>query len=235
MSIKGEKKKLKSLNAPRSVHINRKENTWTVKTRAGPHKKEDSLSIGVFLRDHLKLVDSLKEAKIVLRNGDVKINGVIRKDYAFGIGLFDVVSIEKQEKFFRIVFDNKRRIKFVELKEDDFEKISKVIFKKVTKKGIQITTNDGRVFIDNKAKIGDSLKIDLKENKITKVLEMKKDMFAYVTKGKHCSEMGKITEIIDGDIKRKKLIRIEEKGKKIETISENIIIVGEKNPEIKGL
>ena len=149
MSNKGERKKIKALNAPKTVQIDRKTIKWTVKTSAGTHKANDSVSLGIVLRNYIKIANTLKEAKIALNNGEVMVNGKIRKDYRIGIGVFDVITLTKAKKAYRATFDSKRRLRFNELEKLSNERISKVEYKKVTKKGIQITTNDGSVFIND--------------------------------------------------------------------------------------
>ncbi len=235
MSNKGEKKKIKALNAPKAVKLKRKEQAWTIRTRAGAHKLNDSVSLGMVLRNYLGLAGTMREAKTILLAGDIKINGRIRKDYRLGVGLFDTISIEKQKKNYRVIFDKKRRIQLKELEKNSNEKISKVVSKKATRKGVQITTNDGRIFINDKAKVGDSLKIKDPEGKIEEILEMKEGALAYITKGTHCSEKGKIKEIVKGTAKREKLVKIIQDENEFETIAENIMVIGEKEEAIGDL
>lgn len=234
MSKKGENKKLKSLNAPRAVQINRKQNVWTVRTRAGTHKAQDSVSLGIILRNHLKIAETIKEAKIILNANQVKVNGTVRKDYRFSIGLFDVIEVPKNKIIVRAVFDNKRRIQLKEIDGNPEGKISRVAYKISTKKGVQITTNDGKVLIDKKAKVGDSLNIDM-NGKIKEVLPLKEGAVVYITRGTHCSEKGKVKEIVQGTITREKLVKIEQEDSSFETIADNIIVIGEKEEAIGNM
>ena len=151
MSKKGGQLKTKALTAPKAVRIKRKENVWTVRTQPGAHKRVDSVALGVLLRDIAKLAESISEVKRILNNGEVKVNGVIRKDYRFSVGLFDVVEIEKQKLCFRVLFDTKRRIIIKEMKKPSKEKLCKVSYKRMTKKGVMLTTNDGKIFMNDKA------------------------------------------------------------------------------------
>jgi len=226
MSSKGEKKKTKALNAPKAVHIHRKENTWTVRTRAGAHNKEGSVSLGIAIRNFTGLAKTLKEVKKILNNGDIKVNGRVKKDYGFGIGLFDIISIEKQKAFYRVLIDSKGRIILTEMKKDSTEKLSRVEKKSATSKGIQITTNDGITLMGIDAKVGDTLKVKVPENKVEEIFKMEKGAVVYITKGAHCAEQGKITEITPGTASRDKLIKIEKDGKEYATTAKNIFIVG---------
>jgi len=226
MAKKGEDKKTKALNAPKAVHIHRKENVWTVRTKAGAHKKENSVALGIVLRNFTSLARNMKEAKNILRASEVKVNGRVRKEYQFGVGLFDVISIEKQKLFYRVLIDNKGRIILTEMKKDSNHKLSRVETKKATSKGIQITTNDGITLIGTNAKVGDTLKINVPENKVEEVFAMEKGAVVYITKGTHCAEQGKVVEIIPGTASRDKLIKVEQEGKEYATTAKNIFIVG---------
>ena len=71
MGKKGGNKKVKAINTPRTVFIKRKENVWSIKTKAGAHKKNSSVALGIVLRDYIKIADSVKEIKQMLHAGDV--------------------------------------------------------------------------------------------------------------------------------------------------------------------
>ena len=234
MSKKGENKKLKALNAPKSMRISRKTTKWTIKTKAGAHKVKDSVSIGIVLRDYLKVADTLKEAKELLRNKKIKINGKVRKDYQYSIGIFDIIQIEENKVAYRAIFDAKRRIRLTPLEDKLEGKISKVEFKRATKHGVQLTTNDGLVFFNDKAKVGDSLKITM-DGKLDSIISLKEGSLVYITKGSHCSEKGIIEEIVSGSEKREKLVKIKQDEKTFSTIAKNIIVIGEKDAAIADM
>ncbi len=226
MAKKGENKKTKSLNAPKAVQIHRKESVWTIRTKAGAHKKENSVALGIILRNFAKIAKNLGEARKILLASEVKVNGRVRKEYQFGVGLFDVISIEKQKVFYRVMIDEKGRVILKEMKKDSNEKLSKVEKKMVTNKGIQLTTNDGITIIGTKANVGDTLKLKLPENKVEEVIPMEAGALVYLTKGVHCSKHGKIKEIIKGTTKREKLVKIEEEGQEYETTAKNVFVIG---------
>lgn len=155
MAKKGEAKKIKALNAPKTARIHRKENVWTARNKAGAHKKEDSVALLIVLRDLIKIGENAKEIKNILNQGLVKVNEKVVKDPSKTIGLFDLINIESQEIAFRVFFDKKRRIILKELQKPIKDKIVKVTNKKVNKKEIIVGTNDGRVIKENKVKVGD--------------------------------------------------------------------------------
>jgi small subunit ribosomal protein S4e len=235
MTNKGENKKAKAISVPRVMQINRKQNFWTIRTSAGPHSKQNSIPIGIIVRDFIKIVKTLKEAKHLLNNGEVKINGVIRRKHQFPVGLFDVVSIPKQKLFYRVMLDLKERLVIVPLQEEGKEKISKVKRKVMTGKGIQITTDDARTYFGIKANVGDSLKISLPAGKVEEVLEFKEGMTGYLTKGAHCSKIAKIKQIVKATQRRDTLAKLKTGREEFETTAENVFVVGKDKPVLEGL
>ena len=75
VSIAGSKK-LKRQMAPQFWGITRKDKRFVITTKPGPHKKNFAIPTAVFLRDTLKIVTSLREAKASIYSGKVKIDGV---------------------------------------------------------------------------------------------------------------------------------------------------------------
>ena len=235
MSRKGENKKTKTISMPKAVNTSRKETSWTVNTKAGPHTKETSVALGIVIRNYAAIVSTMKEAKKILNNGEVKVNGIVRKEHQFPIGLFDVISMVKQKLFYRMVFDTKGRLVLKAIDVDAKEKLSKVTGKVMTSKGIQITTDDARTYFGIKANVGDSLKVTLPEGKVVEVLEFKEGAAAYITKGAHSSEVAKISEIVQGTEKKEKLVKLVGGKDSFETIAQNIHVVGKDKTEVEAL
>src|SRR3970040_327070 len=97
VSISGSKK-LKRQMAPQFWGIGRKDKRFVITVRPGPHKKEYSVPTAIFLRDVLKIVTTLREAKAAIYTGKVKIDGVVRKSLHHAIGLMDVIKLEKDSQ-----------------------------------------------------------------------------------------------------------------------------------------
>jgi small subunit ribosomal protein S4e len=53
------------------------------------------------------------------KEANVKVDGVTRKDKGFPLGVMDVVSIEKTNETFRILYDVKGRFILKALKKDE--------------------------------------------------------------------------------------------------------------------
>jgi len=112
-------KKLKRQMAPLFWGITRKEKRFVTTVKPGPHGKNVSIPISVFLRDTLNAVTSLREAKSVIYSGKIKVDGTIRKSLHHGIGLMDVVELEGSKKTYRLVPKDGTLLKPIEI--DDTE------------------------------------------------------------------------------------------------------------------
>jgi small subunit ribosomal protein S4e len=235
MSKKGPQRKNKAISVPASVNINRKSREWAVKTKAGPHKKSASVPLGILLRDLLKVVKTMKEADKILYANQVKVDGIVRKDNGFSIGIFDIVSLPTAEKSYRILIDKKGRIFAKEMEKDSGEKICRIEKKIAVKKAIQITTHDGKTFKGVEANVLDSIKIKVPENKILSVLPLQANAKVYITSGSHSGETAEIVEIIPGTARREKIVKLKSGDKEFETTAANICVVGDKKEEIEEL
>ena len=143
-------KKLKRQMAPLFWGITRKNKRFVVTVKPGTHAKNASIPISVFLRDTIKIVTSLREAKSVIYSGKIKVDGVVRKSLHHGAGLMDVVELEGANKTYRLVPQDGTLLKPIEI--DDVEKTKKfvVVKSKTTVKNgkIQLGFHDGKTLLD---------------------------------------------------------------------------------------
>lgn len=106
MARKGPQRGLKRSKAPKHWRIARKENKWTIKPHPGPHNKE-AIPLAFILRDNLGYAHTLQEAKQILNERKVMINGKVRTDFKFPVGIMDVVEIPAIHQFYRLLPDRK--------------------------------------------------------------------------------------------------------------------------------
>jgi len=236
MAGKGGARIEKRISSSKVRGLKRKEKVFTIKPMPGPHKRNESMPLGLILRDVLNIASNAREAKKILNAGKVKVDLVERKEIKFPVGLFDVISVEELKKNYRVILDGKGRIQLKEIdpKEKNF-KFCRITSKRTAKKGLtQYGTNDGRSFIEKKSeyKKGDSLRVELPKQKIIERIELKKGNTAFIAAGKHVGTTGTIKEIIEGTQRREKIILIELKEKEFRTKAENVFVIGTKKAEI---
>ncbi len=235
VSIAGSKK-LKRQMAPQFWGINRKSKRFVVTVKPGPHKKEFAIPTAVFLRDTLKIVNSLREAKSAIYGGRVKIDGVVRKSLHHAIGLMDVVELQDVSEVYRLVPTDGKILKPVKINESEkSKKIVRVASKTTIKDGkTQIGFHDGRsVISDTKVNVGDSCLIQVPDQKILDVLKLEKNAHVLVTRGVNAGQIGKVETIEPGTFILPKRILLSLGERKIEIPSDVVMVIGKEEPVIQ--
>lgn len=93
MARLGGSKHVKALAAPEFWPIKRKEYKWTVRPRPGPHAASASVPLMLIVRDVLGYAKTAREARKIIGEGKVKVDGVVRRDYKFPVGFMDVIEV----------------------------------------------------------------------------------------------------------------------------------------------
>lgn len=230
---------LKALAAPRAMKIHKKDKVWVIRPSPGPHALEDSVPMGVLLRDYLKLGENLKEIKYILHNTEVLVDGRRVKAERFPLGLLDQVSIPKIEKYYIMLVDSNARLYPKEvIKAKIGTNLCKLVGKTVLKGGkIQLNLYDGKnVLVDakdsKKYTVGGTLVLKVPEMTITGFMERAKGKTAIISKGRHSGRIGTILDITESKLNLKSLTTIESEGDKFTTDTDYIFVVGEKEPMI---
>jgi small subunit ribosomal protein S4e len=228
-------KHLKRLAAPRVLRLHRKERVLTIRAAPGPHPLELAIPIGLVVRDYLSLCDTYKEARKIVSNGDILVDGVKRKNIKFPCGLMDVISIPKMRKSVRILFDRNGKLTLVPISESDAEwKLCRIQNKTIVKgKKVQLNLHDGKNKLVEKDeyKTGDVLKISFKENKIDDVYRFDKGTVSMIIGGTHIGEIASIDEIQVVASSKPNLAKM--KGEKeFSTIAEHVFPIGKNKPAI---
>lgn len=194
---------LKSYFAPKSWKVKKKYVKFISKPNPGPHKIGMSLPLNVIIRDILGYAKSLREVKFILKNKNVAVDGVRRRDSRFPVGLFDVLSFNETGEHFRVILDAKGKIELVKIdKQESSHKICKIIGKTAIKGNVQLNLNDGKnIIADAQYKVGDSVVLALNgKAKIKEKISLDKNALIYLTDGKHIGETGKVVDIIGNRI-----------------------------------
>lgn len=202
---------------PKEWPLTRKGNKYVVVSR-----QRNGIPLLVVLRDMLKLGRTRKEIKRILNEGDIAINGKTRKDERFSLLVFDIITIKKINKNYRIIL-SKRKFHAEEIKEKDVSKrICRINGKKIIGKNkIQLNLDNGEnILYNEKAVVGDSVVIDLNEKRIAKVLPMQKNARVFISVGKHKGGEGIIKDIKD----KTAIIEIGEKN--VEIRKKDLTIIG---------
>jgi len=169
------------------------------------HNAGKGISLLFLLRDVLKIAKTRKEVRHMTLNGMVKINNRVRHDENFPVNVLDVLNLSagKESKYYRLEIVNKKfSLVDIDAKEAD-SKIVKIVGKKILSGGkVQMNLRDGQNFLTKvKFSVGDSVVLDTKNDKVVKILGLKKGAKVEIIAGKHAGEKGELVgfeELIRG-------------------------------------
>lgn len=222
----------KRMSAPTEWQLEKKVKKYVTSTAAGPHDGS-ALPLGVWLRDHMHIAGNAKEARKILHDRQVLVNGHIATDDHMGIDVFDIISFPKISKSYIILVDQKGRQIEQEISEEAAKvRLVKVASKTTIKGGkTQINLCDGANFISDFACKGkDTLIIGI----IGEDRFAVKEHFPYavgsqaiIIGGQHTMKSGKITQIQIQKSSLSNRVTIETAaGEIVETIEDYVFVTG---------
>jgi small subunit ribosomal protein S4e len=224
------------MSMPTSWKVPKKTNKWITAVSPGPHSKQSSIPIVVVMRDMLKIVDNAKEAKRILVEKQILIDGVARKSLKFPVGLFDVISIPTDNQYYRMLQDSKGRLYLNPIDEERAKfKICKILNKTTVKGGkTQLNLHDGtNILASEDYKTKDTIQISLPDKGVLQKLEYKIGNVAMITGGRHSGMVGTIKEINVIRSSKNNVVTISGMNSEIETIENYVFVIGEDKPVIK--
>ncbi len=195
------KNHLKAITAPKTWLIDRKNNVFVVRPNSGAHSLNLGLPLGLILRNYLALAQTMGEAKRLLHDNEILVDGQRRVDHRFIVGLGDTISIPVLSKYYQLKLDSQGRLQIsLTDREQNKYKICKVVGKNLVRKGLlQFRLHDGRnIIADNSLHIGDSVKLEVPSFKIVSVLPLKTGARIMLILGKHSGLTGELKKIEEG-------------------------------------
>ncbi|MCD4740388.1 30S ribosomal protein S4e [archaeon] len=234
MAKKGEKKVMKVFAASKATKVLRRSPSFVTKARAGPHAKDKALPLSIVLRDLMGIAKTAREARVILNERRVIVNGKITKDQKMPIGFMDVISLPSISKHYIMVYNKKGKLDIHETDKPTF-KLSRIQNKTMTNKGLQLNLHDGRNMIVNKNEYntGGTLKLAIPQQKILEYYPMEEGNIAYVTGGKHAGDIAHIQSMLEGTQTRAPLVVLKSKNTEFQTRRNYVFILGTKTPSIK--
>ena len=230
-------KHMSRLAAPRTWPVKRKGVKWIAAPVPGAHKRELSIPLVVCLRELIQIAKTTKDIKKLLNTKEIIVNGRPIRDVKFSVGIFDVISVPKAGKNYRLVMNVIGKLNFIEISKDEAKFIiAKVVGKTTLKKAKpQLNLSNGWNILSNeKYGIGDVLFVDVLTRKPIKHITFANSKLAYVVGGKHPGVFAKIKETKEiGELKKRKIAVMKSDGDTWETDANQLFVIGDKEAEIK--
>jgi len=242
---KGERGHLKRKPAPKMWTIHRKEAVWTVMPKPGPHSLSRSLPLVLIVRDMLKFAKTSKEAKNIISQEKIMVDGKVRRDERFLVGLMDVISILDAEKSYRVLPSRKGLFLHPIDSGEAALKLCRIEDKTVVKGGhVHLDLHDGTsslIRVDNPQASGDVyqtldvLKLSVPDRELIGHTKLTVGAPAIIIGGKNIGKYGKVIAIEKkpNQKRRELLVTIEdENGDQFQTILDFVFILGDAEPSI---
>jgi small subunit ribosomal protein S4e len=245
MGRMGGSRHLKRYPAPAFWPIRRKEFKWAVKPSPGPHPVEACLPLQVVVRDVLGLAEASREARIIIASGEVKVDGRVRRDRRFPLGLMDVLEIPKLNKAFRLIPHpiTYLHLHEVPLSEAGF-KLCRIEDKTTVSGGhIQLNLHDGRNTlirvadprkpVEDVYRTMDVVKLSLPDTLIMDHYRLEPGAVAIAVGGKNLGRVGRVVEVSQALFKERRLVVLENrKGEKFTVSYPYVFVIGREQPAI---
>jgi len=217
-----------------------------VKPKPGPHPISRCISLALIVRDVLGFAKTREEAKAIISQGKISVDGKVQREARFPIGLMDVVSIPDAEKIYRILPSQKGLVLHPIEKDEAGFKLCRIENKSVIKDGhVQLNLHDGRnilIQVKDPKKPGEdvyqtmeTLKMSIPDQEVAGHFRLTEGTPAIIVDGKNMGKWGKIVTVEQrpGQNRRSSLITIEDKkGNRFQTTVDYILVVGDTKPSI---
>jgi small subunit ribosomal protein S4e len=191
---RGPKKHLKRVFAPSHWMLDKLRGVFAPRPSAGPHKMRESMPLIVLLRNRLRYALNYNEAKMIVMQRLIKVDGKVRSDMFFPAGFMDVIDIEKTKEAFRMMYNTKGKFCIHRISKDEATyKLCKVKAIKQGSKGVPYCmTHDGRTikYPDPDVKVNDTIRYDFASGKALDYIKFEVGNIAMINGGNSIGRVG---------------------------------------------
>ncbi|RLE96434.1 MAG: 30S ribosomal protein S4e [Thermoprotei archaeon] len=242
---KGSLRHLRRATSPSFWPIHRKEFVWAVKPAPGPHPLARCIPLGVLIRDVLGYALTMKEARKVLAERRVYVDGRVVTDYKFPVGLMDVIYLRGPEEYYRVLPHPTKFFMLHRIGEEEARLKPLRIKRKTMVRGgnLQLTFHDGRNYllrlrdpmnpVEDTYRTFDTVLLDLSKKEIVEHVRMEEGVLAYVIDGRNVGFLGRVESIHQIFKRARSIVTLKsEDGDVARTILEYVFAIGREKPLI---
>jgi small subunit ribosomal protein S4e len=192
----------------------------------------------VVIRDFLGYAETAKEARMLIKQGKVLVDGKVRTDERYAVGLMDVVELPDAEKYYRVLPEHGGRFILHPIsREEAGSKLCLVVGKTIVKGGTtQLNLHDGRNILltdgGDAYAVNDIIKLSVPNQEITDHIEFKPGVRVIITGGRSQGQFGILIGLgSEPGIKRTATIKTPE-NEDVRTLAKYVFAVGSETPII---
>lgn len=235
MGKKGPTRHMKRAMSPTFWPIHRKEYTWAVRPNPGAHGTKVSTPLLVLVRDFLGYAETAKEARRLINEGKVVVDGKVRRDSRYPVGLMDVIEVPAAEQVFRILPRHGKRFVLHPISKAESEfKLCRVTGKTTVNNGVtQLNLHDGRNILLEDGEsyaINDIVRLEVPGQEITDHVEFKPGIRVIITGGRSQGTKGILIGLGDEPKSKRKATVRTEANEDVRTLSKYVFGVGTDAP-----
>jgi len=183
-----------AVSRPKKWMLDKLGGVFAPRPTSGPHKLRESLPLILFLRNRLKYALTYNEAKVICKQRLVKVDGKVRTAFRYPAGFMDVISLDKTNEHFRLLYDVKGRFTTHRIaKQEAAFKLCKIVKQSIGPKGVPfIVTHDARTirYPDPHIKVNDTIVLNIESGKATEFIKFEPGNLCMITGGRNMGRVG---------------------------------------------
>ncbi len=216
---------MKRLTMPRSWPLPRKTSVWVQKPDPCGHPLELCMPVGIVLRDILGVAETRREAKQIVADSKVKVDGTTVTTIGRAVGLMDVLTVG--DDHYRCILDSNGRLRYRPISAAAAASKPCRIDAKTTVSGgrTQLNLHDGRNIIiedPNSHSTGDTVLIDVQSQAIQKHHALESGATIYLIGGSHVG----VISTLNGVIKRRSSMPNEVELDGFIAVADHVFVIG---------
>jgi len=220
---------LKRLHASSHWGLEKTGGTFAVKMLPGAHNKSISIPLRYILTRFLKVAKTSKEVSFIMKQSTVLVNNKVIEEPKTPVGLFDVVTIKKTNEHYRLLFNVHKKLFLNKISAEEAKfRLTKVRAKETVEGTPYTRTLDGYNFrfVDPSVEVNDTVKVDIRTNKIVDHIGFKAGNVVFVYGGTSAGRVGVITRIETLQDGVCYVYLKDTRGKTFETFRNNTMVIG---------
>lgn len=187
---------------PSLLSRERKSSMWVRKPAPGRHPLTECIALSTLMRDVLHLVEDTSQARKLLAEGRVLVDGKAAKSTKLGVGLMDTIAIPALKAYYRMVVANGKLLPVKITEAETKVKLCKVTGKTILGANkVQLNLHDGRSVViereEDRFAPGDTIKMGVPVQKIDGFVKLEKGSRCYVFRGRHAGAVATLEDVME--------------------------------------